>query len=283
MLAQRADSEKVSPTAYATGYFWYRHGLSHPSLVVPEGKNLDRRFGYLIRLVKVVSGISIDALMLARHKGIDAVLARHLDSGQITQVIELAAGLSARGWRFTQRYGDRITYIETDLPHMAQLKRGMLEKAGLASPRHRVVPINVLLDHGPNSLHEVAKALDRKAGVAVITEGLMSYLDPRTASGVWRRIAKTLRGFPCGAYLSDSYVRSDRYGLGGALFRGVIQRFVRGRMHVHFETPEQALVLLKKAGFGAVTLHQPRNIAETRELGEVRGGDRVRILEALVP
>jgi len=280
-MKQRADSDKVSPTAYATGYFWYRHGLSHEGLLVPEGRKLDRRFGYLIRAVKIVSGMSIEALMLARHKGIDALLTRHIESGKVTQVIELAAGLSARGWRFAQRYGDRIVYVETDLPHMAELKRGMLDKAGLAAPRHRVVTVNALLDRGPGSLHQIAQSLDPKAGVAIITEGLMSYLDPRTAKGVWRRIARTLGRFPFGVYLSDSYVRSDRYGLGGALFRGVIQRFVRGRMHVHFETPDQAARLLKTAGFTGVTLHEPKSIPETRELGAIRGGDRVRILEAL--
>lgn len=280
-MKQRADSDKVSPTAYATGYFWYRHGLSHEGLLVPEGRKLDRRFGYLIRAVKIVSGMSIEALMLARHKGIDALLTRHIESGKVTQVIELAAGLSARGWRFAQRYGDRIVYVETDLPHMAELKRSMLDKAGLAAPRHRVVTVNALLDRGPGSLHQIAQSLDPKAGVAIITEGLMSYLDPRTAKGVWRRIARTLGRFPFGVYLSDSYVRSDRYGLGGALFRGVIQRFVRGRMHVHFETPDQAARLLKTAGFTGVTLHEPKSIPETRELGAIRGGDRVRILEAL--
>ena len=280
-MKERADSEKVSPTAFATGYFWYRHGLSHAGLLVPEGKKLDRRFGYLIRAVKLFSGMSIEALMLARHKGIDALLARHIDSGKVSQVIELAAGMSPRGWRFTQRYGKRIVYVETDLPHMAQLKHDMLEKAGLTSPRHRVVTVNALLDRGPGSLHEVAQTLDPKAGVAIITEGLMSYLDPRTAKGVWRRIVRTLGRFPFGVYLSDSYVRSDRYGLGGALFRGVIQRFVRGRMHVHFETPDQAARQLKTAGFASITLHEPKAIPETRELGAIRGGDRVRILEAL--
>jgi O-methyltransferase involved in polyketide biosynthesis len=280
-MKERADSEKVSPTAYATGYFWYRHGLSHEGLLAPEGRKLDRRFGYLMRAVKLVSGMSIEALMLARHKGIDAVLSRHIDSGKVTQVIELAAGLSARGWRFSERYGKRIAYVETDLPHMVELKRGMLDKAKLNGPRHRVVTVNALLDRGPGSLHELAQSLDRKTGLAIVTEGLMSYLDPRTARGVWRRIARTLSDFPTGVYLSDTYVRSDRYGLGGALFRGVIQRFVRGRMHVHFETPDQARRLLKAAGFKDVTLHEPRNIPETAALGAVRGGDRVRVLEAV--
>jgi O-methyltransferase involved in polyketide biosynthesis len=281
-VKERAESEKVSPTAFATGYLWYRHGLSHEGLIAPEGARLDRKFRLLMRLVKLVSGLSIEALMLARHKGIDALLTRHIESGRVSQVIELAAGLSPRGWRFAKKYAGRITYVETDLPHMAAMKRAMLDDAGLATPHHRVVPLNALLDRGPTSLHDVAQGLDPKAGLVIITEGLMSYLDPRAASGVWRRVARTLRGFPAGAYLSDSYVHSDRYGIGGAVFRGAIQRFVRGRMHVHFETPEQALVQMKKAGFASVTLHEPRTIPETRELGAIRGGDRVRVLEALV-
>lgn len=280
-MKQRPDSEKVSPTAYATGYFWYRHGLSHPGLLIPEGRKLDRRFRLLIRVIKFLTGFSIDALMLARHKGIDALLARHIESGRVTQVIELAAGLSPRGWRFMQRYGDRITYIETDLPHMAALKGKLLADAGLASPRHRVTTVNALLNSGPNSLHELAQSLDRGAGVAVITEGLLSYLDPAAAKAVWRRIALALKPFPHGVYLSDAYVRQDRFGIGGLLFRAVIQRFVRGRMHVHFQTPAEAAEALRATGFASATLHEPRSIPETSELSQVPGGDRVRVLEAL--
>lgn len=281
-MKERADSEKVSPTAYATGYFWYRHGLSHPGLLIPEGRKLDRRFRFLISVIRFLTGFSIDAMMLSRHKGIDALLARHIESGRVTQVIELAAGLSPRGWRFTQRYGDRITYIETDLPQMAELKRKLLAEAGLAAPNHRVVAVNALLNSGPMSLHELAESLDPKAGLAIVTEGLLSYLDPAAAKAVWRRIALALKGFAHGVYLSDAYVRQDRYGLGGRLFRGVIQRFVRGRMHVHFETTAQAVEMLRATGFASATLHEPRTIAETAELAQISGGDRVRILEAAV-
>jgi O-methyltransferase involved in polyketide biosynthesis len=280
-VKERADSERVSPTAYATGYFWYRHGLSHPGLLIPEGRKMDRRFRLLMGLVKAVSGVSIEALMLARHKGIDAVLARHIEAGRVTQVVELAAGLSPRGWRFMQRYPDRLSYLETDLPPMAELKRGLLARVKHESPRHRVVAVNALLDHGPGSLAELAQSLDPEGGVAIITEGLMSYLDPASAQGVWRRIAEVLKRFPHGVYLSDSYVRSDRYGVGGQVFRGVIQRYVRGRMHIHFETVADAETQLKTAGFSGVTLHEPRAIPETQELAARKGGNRVRILEAL--
>lgn len=281
-MKERADSEKVSPTAYATGYFWYRHGLSHPGFLIPEGRRMDRRFRLLMGLVKAVSGVSIEALMLARHQGIDAVLARHIESGKVTQVVELAAGLSPRGWRFTQRYRGKLRYVETDLPHMAELKRGLLGRVKAESADHRVVPVNALIDSGPGSLDELAGSLDPRGGLAIITEGLMSYLDPASAQGVWRRIAATLKRFPHGVYLADSYVRSDRYGVGGQVFRGVIQRYVRGRMHIHFETVADAEAQLRAAGFAQVVLHEPAHLAETRELAQRKGGNRVRILEATV-
>lgn len=281
-MKERAESERVSPTAFATGYFWYRHGLSTEALLIPEGRRVWRRFQWLIALVRAVSGVSIDALMLSRHKGIDARLARLVESGQVTQVIELAAGLSPRGWRFKQRYGDRLTYIETDLPHMARLKQRLIEEGKLARPGHRVATVNALSDDGPDSLPALAGTLDRSQGLAIITEGLMSYLDPESARGVWRRIAGALRLFPSGAYLSDSYVRSDRYGFGGKVFRGFIQRYVRGRMHIHFQTVDEAAAVLRATGFDRVELHAPSSIAETRDVAAIRGGNRVRILEASV-
>ncbi|HUS25031.1 MAG TPA: class I SAM-dependent methyltransferase [Candidatus Binatia bacterium] len=279
-LRARAESENVSPTAYATGYFWYRHGLSHQGLLIPEAEKHERRFRGLIRIIRVLTGVSLDALMLARHKGIDALLARDIESGKVTQVIELAAGLSPRGWRFKQRYGAKITYIETDLPHMAQLKQQRLADSGLLTPGHRVEAVNVLVDSGAGSLFELTRGLDHKAGVAVITEGLLSYLDPDAAKAVWHRIAVALREFPTGVYLSDAYLRQDRYGFAMRLFRGAIQRFVQGRMHVHFQAPDDATRLLHAAGFRQVTLHETAHIAETRELSQTPGGDRVRVLEA---
>jgi O-methyltransferase involved in polyketide biosynthesis len=281
-MKQRAESDHISPTAYATGYFWYRQGLSHEAFAVPEGRRLDRGFRLLGSAIKLVGGFSIEALLLARHKGIDALLTQAIESGRVTQVVELAAGLSARGWRFTQKYGDRVTYVETDLPRMAELKRELLGKAGLKGPRHRVEVVDVLRDHGLDSLTAVMKSLNPAAGVAVVSEGLLSYLDPDTAKSAWRRIADALRGFPSGVYFSDCYVRQDRYGVGGALFRGAIQRFVRGRMHVHFETEAEAVTILRAAGFRDVRLHLPESIPETRELAKIRGGNRVRILQAAV-
>ena len=235
-------SETISPTAYATGYFWYRHGLSHPALATPEGERLDRRFQLLIRAVRAISGFSINTMMLARHRGIDAVLTQAIDEGRVQQVIELAAGLSARGWRMKQKYGDRLTYIETDLPAMADTKRRLLQNANLLPKGHSVLELDALADEGPKSLKAIAASLDPKLGTAVITEGLLSYLDPETAEGVWRRIARALKPFAHGLYLSDMYLRQEHRNPGVILFGLVLSAFVRGRMHVQKRNTETSII-----------------------------------------
>ena len=45
-------------------------------------------------------------------------------------MVEVAAGLSPRGWRFANRFGDRITYVEADLPGMLANKRRILAELG---------------------------------------------------------------------------------------------------------------------------------------------------------
>src|SRR5205807_1792848 len=111
--------------------------------------------------------------------------------------------LSPRGWRFTERYGDRITYVEADLPDMAEHKRQALERMGSLSDRHRVEDLDALRDEGPGSLQAVAANLDRSEGLAIITEGLLSYLEHEAVLAMWRRFAQELERFPSGFYFSD--------------------------------------------------------------------------------
>ena len=273
-------SESISPTAYATGHFWYRHGLSHQALLTPDSERLGRRFQLLIRAVRGLSGFSIDTMMLARHRGIDAVLMQAIDEGRVRQVIEIAAGLSARGWRMKQRYGDRITYIETDLPAMADTKRRLLQGANLLPKGHRVLELNALADEGPTSMKAIAATLDPKLGTAIITEGLMSYLDPETAESVWRRIAGALKPFAHGLYLADIYMKREHRSVGVLLFGLVLSAFVRGRMHVHFDTPAEAIATMQRSGFKTAVVHEPASLPQLKDLAGQRGTERVRILEA---
>ena len=65
-------------------------------------------------------------MLLARHHLIDHRLHAAIESGRVGQVIEVAAGLSPRGWRFASRYGSRLTYLEADLPATAGAAEGTI-------------------------------------------------------------------------------------------------------------------------------------------------------------
>ena len=277
-----AKTARVSPTAYATGYFWFRQGMSPAAFATPQGRRLDRVFRVFTATTKRLSGFSLDALMLARHKGIDAQLRKAIERGEVGQVIEIAAGLSPRGWSFMQRYGKRLRYIETDLPAMAATKRALLEKTGCLSDRHRVVELDALASEGPASLAAIAATLDPKVGTAIITEGLMNYLDPDAARGVWQRIATTLARFPHGLYFSDVYFSERARHPAVIAFGALLSVFVKGRMHIHFDTPADVPRVMKAAGFARGRAIPCESIAETREYAKQRGGDSVRVLEASV-
>ena len=146
-------------------------------------------------------------------------------------MIEVAAGLSPRGWRFAQRYGDRITYVEADLPAMAARKREALERAGSFPEQHQVRDLDVLQENGLSS--ELADGLDRQRGLAIITEGLLGYISPGDMNALWRRFAATLTRFSAGRYISDLHL-ANAQTIEVRAFRIVLSAFVRGQVYLHF-------------------------------------------------
>jgi O-methyltransferase involved in polyketide biosynthesis len=273
----RAGFPSISATAHYTGYVWARNGLSHPKLATREGRVLFESLQPFMLGSRAIGGATLESYLLARHRAIDALLERAIESGEVSQVIEVAAGLSPRGWRFTRRYGDRLVYVEADLPGMAGRKRAALERIGSLSERHRVNAVDVLRDDdGPGSLAAVARELDRGRGLAVVTEGLLGYLPTDAVTAIWRRFATTLSGFSAGRYISDLH-------LGGAVtpqvrvFRMALAAFVRGRVYLHFSDAAGAERMVVAAGFAGAQV-QPAIEATGRI--ESRGSRLANILEA---
>lgn len=273
-----SNSERISPTAYATGYYWYARGLSHPAFDTRQGRRTLAAFRPLMYGLERVAGLSLDATLMARHRGIDEKLDAAIQSGAVTQVIEIAAGLSPRGYRFTRRYGDRITYLDTDLPALAATKRELLAQHHLLSDHYRVVALDALAEAGPESLAAVVDQLDPNAGTAIITEGLLSYLTPETVQPFWARIAQTLNGFPKGIYLADLHFRSQTHGRAVKLFGWFLSRFVRGRIHMHFDNADQACATMRSHGFTEADITQAMSQAINQDLAA--GAERVQILSA---
>jgi O-methyltransferase involved in polyketide biosynthesis len=258
-LPMIGSSDPISPTAHYTGYVWARNGLSHPELRTLEGRFLFESLRPVMTLGSILGRGTLEQYLLSRHRAIDRLLERSIESYGVTQVVEIAAGLSARGWRFASRHPE-LTYVEADLPNMADRKRRSLARIDGRSQRHRIVELDALKESGPGSLASVVEDLDSKGGLAIITEGLLGYLDTEKVEGIWRRAAQTLQGFASGRYISDVHL-SSLQTVEVRAFRVLLSAFVRGRVHLHFRNPGEVVTALESAGFAGAEVRPAFSVA----------------------
>jgi O-methyltransferase involved in polyketide biosynthesis len=267
---------RVSPTAHYTGYVWARNGLSDPALETLEGRILFESLRLPMTVNAVLGRGTLESYLLARHRAIDALLERAINDGRVAQVVEVAAGLSPRGLRFTRRHGDRLTYVEADLPDMVARKRAALERIESLSDRHRVEEVDALREQGPGSLAELTSRLDTGAGLAIITEGLLGYLPTDSVLELWARFAEVLAPFPAGRYISDLHLGSVQTPA-VRFFRRLLGAFVRGQVYLHFAGAAEAEAALRDAGFAAARVRRAASIVD---LGGAQARSAAHILEA---
>lgn len=275
----RLHPETISPTAHYTGYVWFAHGHSHEAFATRRGRLFYEALRAPNAAALAMGMPTLDGMLLARHRLIDLRLAQAIDAGEISQVIEVAAGLSPRGWRFRQRYGDRITYVEADLPAMIHNKRRVLAELGGETPHHRTVEIDALRDDGPLSIDAICAPLDPARGTAIITEGLINYFARPHVTAMWRRFATALARFPRALYLSDIILREGNRHPLVTSFGFVLGAFVRGRVHLHFANADDVEATLAASGLDGVVL-DPRAFAVELPNLEIKGAGVVRIIEA---
>ena len=257
-----SGSETISPTAHYTGYVWARNGLSHPGLETLEGRILFETLRPVMTANALLGRGTLESYLLARHRAIDSLLERAIERGGVRQVIEVAAGLSPRGWRFVRSHPE-LTYVDADLPGMTARKRRALESIDSDPQRHLVRELDVLREDGPGSLAAVAGELDQQEGLAIVTEGLLPYLPTDQIRAIWRRFATTLGRFSSGTYISDIHVGTAE-GAPEHAFRLLLSLFVRGHVYLHFDSTDEVVAALEAAGFAS---------AEVRPAIEVADGD----------
>lgn len=269
----------ISPTAYYTGEVWVRSGLAPAELRTRPGVVLHAALEPAMTVSRLAGGPTLEGFLLARHRLIDHLLADEIESGRVTQVVEVAAGMSPRGLRFAECYGDRITYVETDLPAMAARKRDQLESMGRLTAHHRVEAADAL-GSGPWSLAGVLDGLDPSAGVAVVSEGLLNYLPADDVRRLWAVVAEGLSRHPAGVYLSDLHLSGENRGVFSRAGLAVIGAFVRGRLHLHFHDAGEAAGALRWAGFAEAVLHSPADFPDVVGSPVAPGAGLVRVVEA---
>lgn len=277
MSGSEEASAAISPTAHYTGETWVRNGLSHPELATWQGRLFHGTLALPNAASRLLGGPSLDGMLLARHRIIDALLDERIQGG-IGQVIEIACGMSPRGWRFSQRYGNDLTYVEADLPAMARRKREALAQMGSLDEHHRVVELDALRDGGPGSLEELVESMDPAKGLAIVTEGLLVYLDDETTEALWERLARALRPFEPGVYLSDFRIARPERGAAERAFEVLLGAFVRGRIHPYRGDEASAEAALRAAGFEQASLHRGD---EHPAAGHVASAGMLSVIEAV--
>jgi O-methyltransferase involved in polyketide biosynthesis len=272
-------SDAVSPTAHYTGETWVRNGLSHPELATWQGRALHRAMSLPIAASRTFGGPTLEGLLVARHRIIDSILDDLIEGG-VSQVVEVACGMSPRGWRFSERYGEHLTYVEADLPPMARRKREALARMGSLSEHHRVAELDVLREGGPGSLESLAEELDSARGLVIVTEGLLTYFDDETVDRLWARLARVLGRFSKGVYLADLRFSRPQRGIAERAFDVILGAFVRGKVHAYRGDEATAAAALRSAGFKEARLHRGDEHPAAAELRGDPGAGVVCIIEA---
>ncbi len=185
--ASLLKSQDLSVTALYTAQTWVWAGFegarvfeSEQSRAVFGATNLFLGLAGLFRW----GAPSLHKGLAQRHALIDALARR---AGH-AQVLELAAGLSARGLR----WAEGVRYTEVDLPHVVVLKRQCLEGAGVVLREGHALIGADLREGGAEALE--LGALLTPGAATLIAEGLLMYLTPDEQRGLWRRAVGALRG-----------------------------------------------------------------------------------------
>jgi O-methyltransferase involved in polyketide biosynthesis len=201
-----------------------------------------------------------DAL-LQRHAMIDHLVA----ASGITQIIELAAGLSRRGAAVT--CDPRIRYVEIDLPHVVDKKRALLERsdegrAVLARTGFRMVGADVAdLDLG--------KLVTPGEPVFVIAEGLAMYL----VADARRRLFANIHALAAAAgtlqFVFDLTPTDEQPapGVVGRALEAAMKTFTGGRSFER-DAPSRGAIVdeLRAAGFADVEPIAARDVARAWRL-----------------
>ncbi|AOY87215.1 methyltransferase [Marinobacter salinus] len=282
MSNKPTDSSGISFTALYTGAVWHRYGLSDDILATRQGRWLYHLMTPFEAASKVAIGGNIRTFLLQRHLIIDHLIDKAINEQGITQVLEIACGMSPRGIRLRARH-PLIQMVEADLPNMAGRKAMRLLAAGRLGEHHQVTPIDILADHGEYQVETVIdRVFDNTNPVIIITEGLTSYFTLDVISNFWRRLSAVMAKRPGSVYLSESYYRPKQPLLKGTLntLGHVLGAVTRSQVSFHFLTDEEARAHFLSCGFTSATVHDPRSWYGKLPIPESRGEPMVRVIEA---
>lgn len=242
----------ISFTAHYTGYIWYQMGISHPLLATSKGKTLAMIAHPIESWGEKYVGGSMRTTLKERHTMLDNRLRQLIEQHPNLQVLEIAAGLSPRGWWFRQHY-PMIDYRELDLPDMANTKQTALKQIDANSPE--VLSVDLFTE----DFQKAFEVFDPSRPLVVISEGLINYFTKELLQQLIQSIAHYGKDFQSLHYLTDLYPEPVKNKLAKVIWSSskLLKVMSRSAFSFHFVTPEQVRNFMQQAGFSKVQVVQP--------------------------
>lgn len=275
--ASLSQHRHISFTAHYTGYIWYQMGISHPALATRKGKFFVKLLNGFETLAEKYVGGSMRSTLKQRHQMLDeqleALIAEHPD----LQVLEIACGLSPRGWWFRQKYPN-ISFRELDLPDMAAVKHAALQQFEPNAPKVFAV------DLFQPELAQVFAEFDPKRPLVIVSEGLINYFSLPMLKQLMQSLLQHSQQFQQLHYLTDVYPEPIKNKLATLIWNcsKLLKVLSRSAFSFHFQSPEAAEHFVQQAGFSQATVLQPAQYFAGDRLGSERehAGDLVWMIHA---
>ncbi|MBJ9985596.1 class I SAM-dependent methyltransferase [Acinetobacter sp. S40] len=244
----------ISFTAHYTGYIWYQMGISHQAFATKKGKSLAALVHPLESWAEKYVGGSMRSTLKQRHTLLDDQLKTLIEQHPQLQVLEIASGLSPRGWWFRQHY-PKIIYRELDLPDMAQTKQAALQQIETNAPEMLSV------DLFTEEFKQAFDLFNPSFPLVVISEGLINYFEKPLLAQLVQSIAQYGNQFQELHYLTDLYPEPVKNKLANIIWSSskLLKWMSRSAFSFHFTTPADVEKFFADNGFNDVEVTQPKS------------------------
>lgn len=238
---------QISPTADIVSVFRSISNIPYANLIVDTS---------LIKSWDSQTVARMSALFQARARSISAIF----DSccGKINQILELAAGFSTRGLDWSRNA--QRTYVETDLPDVILRKRRamtrVIAQCGESErPNLHLLPVDVFCKA---DLENATRIFNPDEQLAIITEGLLLYLNKDEIETISRNVAQLLKKHG-GVWITDIVAQDSMETLSthsktGAFVSTVLKTTGRNKNNMCFKTEAEATAFFENLGFQIQTL-----------------------------
>ncbi|MCL6247548.1 class I SAM-dependent methyltransferase [Acinetobacter sp. ANC 4945] len=264
MTQSLSEHRHISFTAHYTGYIWYSMGISHPVFATRKGKFLARLVHPLESWAEKNVGGSMRSTLKQRHAMIDQHLDQLITQHPQLQVLEIACGLSPRGWNFRTKHPE-IDYRELDLPDMAKIKTQALKQIDPHAPE-------VLTgDIFTQDFERIFQSFDPKRPLVVISEGLINYFDQTLLNKLLQGITEYGASFQELHYLTDIYPEPVKNRLARFIWASskLLKVMSRSAFTFHFQSPAELQQFFSHTGFEEVDVVQPALYFPQQHLDQV--------------